>query len=76
MFRGRVEHDWSQTSEILAVLYNVNRDPKKQRKAWKASDFNPYASKEKAKPRMATDAEMEMLRDLFRGDPSLRLQPR
>jgi len=34
---------WEQTSEVLAMIANVNRDPKKTR-AYRSSDFNPYES--------------------------------
>jgi len=37
--KGRA--DWGRTSVMLALLANVNRDPKKTR-AFKPADFNPY----------------------------------
>jgi hypothetical protein len=37
-------HDRSESLEILAGIYNVNRDPKKQRKPFRAYQLNPYIS--------------------------------
>ena len=33
---------WEQTSEVLAMIANVNRDPKTR--AYRPSDFSPYES--------------------------------
>ncbi len=43
MATGRGRMEWAQTAEILTVLYNANRDPKKKPKPYRPSDFNPYA---------------------------------
>jgi len=40
---------WLGTSEILAAIYNTIRDPKKRPRAFKGSDFNPYAEKTRPK---------------------------
>jgi len=40
--RGRAA--WAHTSSIMALVANVNRDPKKTR-AFRPSDFNPYAER-------------------------------
>jgi hypothetical protein len=42
--RGRLE--WSQTSWILAMMFNQHRDPKKTKPAG-PDDFNPYAARKK-----------------------------
>jgi len=41
MAEGRCREHWNHTSAILAMLANVNRDPKKSR-VFKPDDFNPY----------------------------------
>ena len=40
---ARQRADWARTSAQLALLANVNRDPKKQPKPFSPEDFNPYA---------------------------------
>ncbi len=57
--RGRAE--WAQTSSMLALIANVNRDPKKRR-AFKAEDFSPYRPEKGAK---APKADLSVLRDVF-----------
>jgi hypothetical protein len=48
MADGRLRAEWSQTSEVLAMLYNVNRPPKtKPIPAWKFSPFGKPAKREK-----------------------------
>lgn len=44
MAEGRQESQWGQTAEVLAMLYNLNRDPKRSKPAT-ARDFNPFAPK-------------------------------
>lgn len=43
MHTGRCKSHWAHTSEILALIRNVNRDPKTP--AISASVLNPYAPK-------------------------------
>lgn len=43
MSRGRLEAEWAQTSNILCLLANVNRDTKKKPTPFTPADFNPYA---------------------------------
>ncbi len=42
MARGRMTEAWNHTSQLLALTYNVNRDPKKTKAATPA-DFHPLA---------------------------------
>lgn len=35
--------DWGRTSSVIAVLVNINRDPKTR--AFQPHEFNPYADK-------------------------------
>ena len=50
MATARQEADWSRTASIMAMLANINRDPKKRRRPFEAFDFmpEPYASKARA----------------------------
>ncbi len=41
MAESRSREEWLHTSSILALLANVNRDPKKT-PAFKPSDFDPH----------------------------------
>ncbi len=40
MAEARRREDWSHTSTVMALMANVNRDPKKTR-TFKPSDFDP-----------------------------------
>lgn len=51
MAEARGKAEWSQTSAMLAMTANVNRDPKKKRRPYTAEDFNPYAQGRRAKRR-------------------------
>jgi hypothetical protein len=44
MAEARSQSDWAHTSALLALVANVNRDPKKS-KAYRPADFNPHARK-------------------------------
>lgn len=43
MAEARVRHDWRQTSELLAAVYNTIRDPEKRKEPFAGSDFDPTA---------------------------------
>lgn len=63
MYDARGRFEWGQTSQILALIYNVNRDPKKN-KAVNPNDLNPFAPK--AKPlKVSQDKMKSILTDLF-----------
>lgn len=42
MAEGRSRAEWGHTSSVLALLANCHRDPKRRRKPFTPSDFNPY----------------------------------
>ena len=44
MAEARLETEWARASALLALIANVNRDPKKTR-AFRPDDFNPFAEK-------------------------------
>jgi hypothetical protein len=43
MAEARCRERWAHTSSVLALMANLNRDPKKTR-AFRPSDFAPYAA--------------------------------
>ncbi len=50
MAEGKSREAWNRTASVMALLANVNRDPKKHR-AYGASDFNPYGDEERPAPK-------------------------
>lgn len=65
MAEGRCKDEWSRTATVLAIIANVNRDPK--RDAFSPDDFNPYAERQSnaAEPTVGVD----FLRDVFVREP-------
>lgn len=65
MSEGLGRERWAHTSAILALVANVNRDPKKRARPYKPDDFNPYRDREsKKRPRRsASKEEMAFLRE-------------
>jgi hypothetical protein len=63
MADGRIEQEWNHTAAMLAMLVNVNRDPKKGR-AMKPTDFHPGALKaaSRAQP---LKADLKLLKTVF-----------
>lgn len=49
MAEGKSRQAWGVASCVLAMIANVNRDPKKTR-ALKPEDFNPYAARSRRGP--------------------------
>jgi len=47
MAEARRKDAWDRTSTVLALIANVNRDPKKTR-AFRPKDFNPYERRGKS----------------------------
>jgi hypothetical protein len=63
MAEARGRDNWAHTSAILALVANVNRDPKKTR-AYKPSDFDPYSAREKRDEAIEV-TQMAVLKDAF-----------
>jgi hypothetical protein len=63
MAEARGRDNWAHTSAILALVANVNRDPKKTR-AYKPSDFDPYSAREKRDEAIEV-TDMAVLKDAF-----------
>jgi len=53
---------WGQTSSVLAMLANANRDPKKKPSPFRPEDFNPWAGRERRRKRAAVKGGIEMLK--------------
>ncbi len=62
MAEARQRHDWSIASSVMALLASVHRDPKKRR-AFKPSDFDPFAMK--ADTGQPIPADVRVLKDVF-----------
>lgn len=63
MAEARQQDGWNHTAAVLAMLANVNRDPKKGR-AFKPADFHPIqATKRPAGPPLKGD--IGMLKTVF-----------
>lgn len=45
MLDGHSEASWAHTASIMALIANVNRDPKRRSTPFTANDFNPYAKR-------------------------------
>jgi hypothetical protein len=58
---------WAHTSAVLALLANVNRDPKKAR-PFKPADFDPYAAPQAPAQGIEVNGEtIGMLKSAFLG---------
>jgi len=59
MAEGLGRERWDHTSALMALVANVNRDPKKGR-AFRPSDFDPYARTDR---RVAGKEELALLKE-------------
>jgi len=64
MAEARGRESWARTSAVLALIANVNRDPKKTR-PFKPSDFDPYSAKDRREDAIEV-SDMAVLRDAFK----------
>lgn len=65
MAEGKCKEAWGRTSTLLALLANVNRDPKKRSKEFTPSEFNPYEAREKKKQEEDGKAGFAMMKAAF-----------
>ena len=57
---------WNHTAELLCLLANCNRDPKKKRHPWHPFDFHPYAKRYGwRKPAPPKTKDLSILKVLF-----------
>lgn len=63
MADARVDQQWNHTAALLAMLVNVNRDPKKGR-AMKPGDFHPGSLK-RSQNAPVLKGDLQMLKSVF-----------
>jgi hypothetical protein len=63
MAQARIDQQWNHTASLLAMLANVNRDPRKGRAA-RPSDFHPAALKAAASAE-PLKADLKVLKSVF-----------
>jgi hypothetical protein len=63
MAEARGRDNWAHTSAVLALIANVNRDPKKTR-AFKPADFDPYSVRDRRDEAIEV-TDMGVLKDAF-----------
>jgi hypothetical protein len=61
MAEAKSRDNWNHTSSILALIINVNRNPKKQR-AVKPNELNPHEQKVRA---ILRGKDLRILKDVF-----------
>lgn len=59
MAEGRSRDEWGRTSSLLAMIANVNRNPRKRR-PYRPGDFDPTA-----KPAKPVKVGVGVLKDVF-----------
>jgi len=64
MAEAKSRESWAHTSALMALIANVNRDPKKTR-PFKPADFDPYTAKDK-RDKAIEVTDMAMLKEAFR----------
>jgi len=64
MAEGRVDAEWNHTSAILAMLANVNRDPKK-RGPYRPEDFHPLKRRGSSQGIRITRQNIGLLKKVF-----------
>ncbi len=66
MAHARQRDAWNHTATLLAMLANVNRDPKKGR-AFKPADFHPIPASERPAPGPPLKGDIGMLKVFVKG---------
>ena len=68
MVEGRTRARWDHTASIMAIVAEVNRNPKKRSRPYRPADFHPYAKPDPGGP---TDGKVKMkmkdVKDLLSG---------
>ena len=62
MAEGLGRERWAHTSVICSLIANANRDPKKHR-AFKPSDFDPYARMDRRSRKVADTESLALLKE-------------
>ncbi len=66
MAEARGRERWAHTSSVMALIANVNRDPKKGR-AFRPADFDPHAPR-RSSGIPITPGNIGLLKGLVKGD--------
>ena len=64
MVDGRRTDAWNHTANLLCMLANIHRDPKKQRKPFEPREFHPIAGQRKKRPE-PIPADITILKKVF-----------
>jgi len=64
MAEGRGRDEWGRMSSLLALIANVNRDPKKTR-PFRPADFNPYEARKRGGGVPLTKENFRLLKKVF-----------
>ena len=71
MAEARQRSEWSRTSEILAMIANTQRDPKKRPRPYAGVDFDPYRKKSD----YAVPMKLSEMGAMFRGSRQRKGEP-
>jgi len=74
MADARTRESWNHTSAILALIANVNRDPKKTR-PFVPADLNPFEQRSPNEPAMRVN-DLSVLKRVFVDREDFRLNAR
>lgn len=66
MHDAKCETDWNHTASLMALIANINRDPRKRTAPFSISDFHPMLQRVAAKP---TPSDITSLKNVFLRDP-------
>jgi len=64
MAEARGRDEWGRMSSLLALIANVNRDPRRSR-AFKPADFNPYEARRSGAGIPLTKKNIRLLKRVF-----------
>jgi len=67
MTEGRDRHVWNVVSQMMALVANCHRDPKKQRKSFHPDDFNPVQTKKRKQGILVTKENIHELHNALKG---------
>ena len=70
MSESRCRFEWSQTSSVLAMLANVNRDPKKHG-PYRPEDFHPLKRRASTEGIRITKSSIGVLKVLCNAGPAV-----
>lgn len=45
MAEARRREDWSRTAELMALMANIHRDPRRRREPFTGQDFSPFGAR-------------------------------